>query len=124
MSTVFKFAVVDVGYEKGIEGEPLIMTFTRVAIANWNQFSLLMWGPMYLPKNCSQRETICTLDSTQVALSYNKKKKKKKKREIGLKGKDKSHVITKSLTHILTHSLYYKNIICPTDDIFLYLDLH
>ena len=77
---------------------------------------------MYLPKNCSQKENICTLDSTQVALSYNKKKKKKG--EIGLKGKEKSHVITKSLTHILSHFSYYKNIICPIDDIFLYLGLH
>ena len=35
--TVFKFTVVDVGSEKGIEGEPLRMSFTRVAIAIWNQ---------------------------------------------------------------------------------------
>ena len=81
MPTIFKFAVVDVGFEKGIEGEPLRMSFTLVAIANWNQSSLLMWGPMYLPKNCSQKKNICTLDSTQVALSYHKKKKKKEKKK-------------------------------------------
>ena len=82
MPTVFKFAVVDVGSEKGIEGEPLRMSFTRVDRANWNQSSLLMWGPMYLPENCSQKENICTLDSTKVALSYHTKKKEKKRREL------------------------------------------